>query len=280
VLVLVALIGLILLVFGAQLSQQVGELAQTLPESMAALHERLQQTQWGRWLLDEAPGASQVLSQTDAFSRMTGAATSLMHGLVGLIVVLFVGLYGAAAPGMYLEGMVRLFPFSRRERAREALQTLGYSLRRWLLGQLFTMLLVGVLIGVGLWLLGVRQALALGLIAFVLELIPNFGPVLAAVPALLIAWSQGTTTLVYVLVLYVGAQALESYVVNPLVQQRAVWMPPILTLLAIVFFGLIGGLIGAFVATPLMLSIVVLVKLLYVEDLLGDRSIEVPGEPE
>jgi predicted PurR-regulated permease PerM len=133
------------------------------------------------------------------------------------------------------------------------------------------MAVVGVATTAGLWLLGVPFALALGVVAFVLDFVPYIGPILSAVPAILVAMTLGPMEALYVGLLYFGVQSLESYLLTPLVQQRAVQLPPALTILSQVLLGLLLGGFGLALATPLTAVGVVLVRELYVEDVLEDR---------
>jgi predicted PurR-regulated permease PerM len=147
----------------------------------------------------------------------------------------------------------------------------GSTLQSWLVAKLFEMLLIGGLTTLGLWLLGIELALVLGLIAGLLSFIPNIGPVLSVIPAVLLASLEGTRTMLYVVGLYTIVQALESYVFTPWMQQRIVSVPPALTISMQLLFGLLAGTLGLLLATPLVAVGMVLVRMLYVEDILGDR---------
>lgn len=254
-----------LALFGTRIVYEISELSQSLPESLDAARERIRETTWGKPLVGSAPSFKDVFNSDLVWSQLGGAASSAVNALFAGTVVLFVGIYGAASPKMYVNGIVLLFPASRRKRVRKVLSELGDTLRWWMVGHLITMLIVGVLIGIGLSLLGVPQPIALALVAFVAELVPNFGPVVAAIPAILLAWSQGTTLALYVVILYSAVQVFESYLILPLIQKQVTSLPPALTIVAVVLFGLIGGVVGAVVATPAMLSIYFLTKTLYVE---------------
>lgn len=211
-------------------------------------------------------------SRADLVSQFSSAASSIVAAASGLIVVLAVGVYLAADPAWYLGGAVQLAPPGYRPRLEDALRRAGAALRWWLLAQLATMTVVGVATGLGLWWAGVPLALSLGLLALLLEIIPNFGPLLAALPALLLGWSQGGTTVLWVAAVFLVVQGLESYVVLPLAQQQAARLPPALSILAIVLFGLVAGLLGVLAAAPLTVAAIVLVKTLYVRDVLGDAD--------
>jgi predicted PurR-regulated permease PerM len=142
------------------------------------------------------------------------------------------------------------------------------------LGQGVSMLTVGVLVTAGLWLAGVRMAFLLGVIAGVLEFIPFIGPIMGGIPGVLIALTQDWRTALYAVIVYVIVQQVENHVLIPLIQRKAVEVPPALVILAVVALGLLFGVLGALVATPLMAVIMVWVKMLYVQDVLG-KSIDV-----
>ena len=142
-----------------------------------------------------------------------------------------------------------------------------------MIGRVISMVVVGLAIGIGLWLLGVPLALALGSIAFLLDFIPFIGPLVAAVPALLVAFAISPTLAASVALLYGGVQLVEGYVLTPLIEQRSVRLPPALTIAAQVFFGVVTGALGVLFATPLTAAAVTLVQKLYVEDALGDKKV-------
>jgi predicted PurR-regulated permease PerM len=206
---------------------------------------------------------------TDVFSTSLGLLTDVVIGF-------FIGLFLAAQPQVYLTGLLRLLPREKRARAREVLHAIAYTLKWWLIGQFTSMSIVGFLFALGLWLLHVPLALTLGLLAMLLAFIPYIGPLLAAVPAVLFALTQSPTRALYVLVLYTAIQLIESYVLTPLIQRQAVLLPPVLTILAQVLLGVFVGGFGLMLATPLVATVLVLVKMLYIEDILGE-PVQVTG---
>jgi len=194
------------------------------------------------------------------------------HGRDGLvlIVVVFLGLYLAFQPGLYTRGIVRLFPKAKRPRMAEVLAETGETLQRWLVGRAILMVANGALTALGLWLLGIPMPFTLGLLAGLLNFVPNIGPILAGVPAVLIAWTQGQALAVFGL--YFVLQMADGYIFTPLVQQRTVSLAPALTILAQVLFGVLAGSLGLLLATPLTAAALVLVRRLYLEDVLGDHA--------
>lgn len=272
---IVALIALTLALFAASLADQVSQLTEQLPQILDQLRQRAQELPGSQQLTGQLSGGG---GQGGVFQAIGTFFSTSLGALANVAIILFLGVYFAAEPDLYLNGIVRLVPQPRRARAREVLQTLGYTLRWWLVGQLLTMTVVGVLTTVGLLLLGVPGAPILGLLAGILDFVPNVGPIIAAVPGVLLAFSQGSTTGLLAIGVYVVVQILEGYILYPLIQERAVELPPALTILMLVLMGIIFGVLGLLLATPILAVVLVLIKMLYVEDVLGD-DINVAGEP-
>ena len=269
---LVALFATAATMLSQRLAEQSARLAEELPRAVARATSRLAETPWGHWALTNAPDAESLVPSSRGIMPMT---TTLLSGTAGVVttiaVVLFLGLYLAAQPELYRNGAIRLLPRDRRARIAAVLDEAGGALRWWLVGKLFAMALIGVATTIGLIALGIQAPIALGFIAAVLTFVPNFGPVVAAVPAVLIGLLSGPVTALRVLGLYTAIQLIESYVVTPLVQERTVSLPPGLTITAQLILGAASGILGLALATPLLATGLVLVRRLYVEDVLGDE---------
>lgn len=274
-LVAAAGLGLAAWKLASNLDEQFRDLGRKLAESGHKIEERLDRHEWGRKLVDNAKQMqSPPAGNAEMFGRFTRFFSSTLGGVVDAVIILFIGVYLAADPATYRSGLIRLFPPAKRERTAEVVDELGGTLRRWLVGQVAVMTIVGVLVTVGLWLLGVPFAPALGLLAFLLEFIPYVGPIGSAIPGLLVASSLGTDKLLYVALLYFAVQSAEGYLLSPLIQERAVKIPPALTILAQVLLGVLVGGFGLILATPLTAVALVLVNELYIKDALGDRAEE------
>ena len=278
ILALVTIIGIGIWRLAPAITVQVDQLSTSLPRAAQYLQQRIDRYAWARQLLQETAGAGELIAnRTEVLRRATGVFSTTLGALFNVVIIVFVGIYLAAEPGPYIRGIIHLVPKPKRERAREVLSVVGHTLRWWLLGRAFEMILVGSLTAIGLWLLDVPLALTLGLLAALLEFVPTLGPIIAAVPSILLAMTQSPTQALYVGLLYAGIQTIESYLLTPMVERRTVLVPPVLTIAAQVLLGILLGGLGLVLAPPLTATALVLVKMLYVEDLLGDE-LDVPGE--
>jgi predicted PurR-regulated permease PerM len=213
--------------------------------------------------------AIEATTRPSTINRVVDYGRTVVEALFTFLLVIIVGIYLAAQPRLYVDGLLMLFPKAERPRLREVAREVGRTLKWWMIGQLIPMACIGVFVGGGLWLIGIPLWLPLGIIAALLNFIPNFGPIIAAVPAILIALAADPTKALWVVVLNIAAQNLEGYLITPLVQRRAVAMPPALTILSQVLLGLLLGPLGIVLAAPLTAATIVIVKMLYVHDALG-----------
>jgi predicted PurR-regulated permease PerM len=276
---LLALVGISGYFFAPAISEQFTALTDQLPRAATRVLERIEQSSLGAWVLNSVPDLnSSEAGNRDLISQAMSVFSSILAGLANTLIIVFIGIYLAVRPRLYIEGFLRLIPIPRRERIREVIQVVGYTLKRWLLGRALLMIEIGIITTIGLSLLDIPFALALGIIAALLSFIPNIGPLLSVVPAVLLALIEGPTKALYVLALYAGIQTIDTYIFEPLVEQRAVSLPPVMVITAQILMGISLGVLGLLLATPLVATIVVVIKMVYVEDTLGDRSITVKGE--
>lgn len=268
VLLLLLIVGMTW-VLGATLSTQLQALQDEVPKAWQALQGWLRTQPAGHRVLDLL---DQARSQPLPWHNIASAAASTINGLTTLVIVLLTGLYLAFDVSTYRNGALRLFPPSRRRQVGKALDATGHALKRWVLGQAVTMAVVGVTVAAGMALLGMPMALALGLIAALLEFIPFFGPIVAGALAVLVAFAQGPQQALVVALVFLAIQQLEGNVLVPMVQRWAVALPPALVVISVLMFGTLFGIAGVLLATPLAVVTMVLVQRLYVEDTLEKGS--------
>ena len=258
---------------------QVEQFRQRWPESLANIREQMNSTEWGSWILQQVVDAGRFLPHPEAIlSRTAGVATSAF-GVVGVLLMMgLVGLMIAAQPQVYQQGLLRLIPPSQRSRWSKILTEIGASLQWFLAAKAAAMVLVGVLTWLGLLLLGIELAATLAIIAALLTFVPNFGPIISAVPAVLLGLMQSPVTALWVVVLYIAVQLIETNLITPLIQYRTLSLPPVLVIAAQLAASIWMGVMGLVVATPLLIVAVVLVRSLYVESILHDEESTPAGE--
>lgn len=271
----VLLVGFGFLV-GPRLASQASDLAQRLPEAVGQLRQQIGSQEWAKQILQRIPTGS---GSGNLAGNVLGAFSTTAGALINTLVVIIIGLYLAIRPGVYVKGTAHLVPPSYRRRVGQVLGAMGHVLRWWMVGRAASMLVVGVLTAVGLLLAGIPLFLSLSVIAALFSFVPYIGPIAAAVPALLVAFSVSPMKALYVVIIFVGVQFLESYLITPLIQERAVSIPPALLVSAQVVAGVLAGVLGVLLATPLAVTVTVAVQMFYVEDVLGD-PVEVLGEAE
>ena len=232
---------------------------------------------------DQAAGKAPSLGQSVAQQfggvarHVFGFFSSTLAVLGGMVLILFVAVFVAVDARTYQDGLMHLFPHEARPRAREVLSETAVMLRRWLLTQFIGMLLVGVLTTVVLLLLGIESALALGIIAGILEFIPIAGPVIASVPAIAMGFLDGPEKAIYVALAYVVIQQFEANLLYPLLMKKGLELPPVLTIFTQGVMAIVFGFLGLLVAVPMLAAVIVPIKLLYVRDVVGDE-VKLPGE--
>jgi len=258
---------------GPTVTNQIDQLQSDVPAAWDRARSEFQQHRWSRELLNRAPGAIGNFSGSRGiWSQILSAFSIALTVIADAVVIFFLGLYFAIDPGLYRRGLIALVPKDNEVRARQVLNRLHEQLRHWIFGKLALMVFVGVFTAVGLRLLHMPLIVTLAVIAALLDFIPNIGPIVSAVPAVLIALTHGPKTALLVALLYLTVQVVESYILQPLVQQRAVSLPPSLTLAAQIIIGTIFGLIGLIFATPLTVVLMTMAQMLYVEDFLNKPS--------
>ena len=276
-----ALIGALLLallvaggvLFGRGILAQALALIERIPEIVQGFKDELGRSEVGARLVALAE-ASGMFSGGDGqfLGRGLGLIGSTFGAIANVFIVLFFAVFMAAQPRMYVEGALYLVAKKKRSRVREVLLEIGRVLKRWLVGQTLLAACVALLTLGGLLLLDAPFPFALALFAGLMEFVPYIGPFLAAVPAVMVGFANGPELALYIALLFVGIQAVESYILAPFIQHRAVHLPPAAILFAQVLMGAIVGALGVAVATPLAAAVMVAVGMLYVEDALGDQN--------
>jgi predicted PurR-regulated permease PerM len=263
---LVSTIGTFLLIasvcwlLGAKVQAQVAELSDTLPATVEKTKSQLQSSPLGKKIVEKL---SSPESTTKAKSILAGLFSTTFGLLGDLYVIIFLGLFFTVSPKPYTEGFLQLLPAAARRKGRIVVNTIGENLKKWLKGKLFAMLVVFVLTAIGLSIVGLPMWLTLALIAGLLNFIPNFGPLIAMIPAVLLAFMQGLDKALIVAGLYILIQVVESNLITPSVQKKLIQIPPALIIIAQLVMGVLTGGWGLVLATPLVAIIMAVVRITY-----------------
>jgi predicted PurR-regulated permease PerM len=270
--VLVFLAGLFTLsawLVGHTIAEQAEGVWRRLPEAIDELRGRAKD------IAVVGPAVENANLQQPGDGMVRNGLKTIMAGfaaVANIALILFVAVLLAAQPQIYVKGILHLVPKRHRRRADEVFAEVGHMLRRWMLGQLVLMVLVGVLTYVGFLAIGLEYAGALGLLAGLFTFIPFIGSLAAGVIAVLIALAQGVEMALYAAAVYAGVQIIEN-VCEPFVQQRTVYLAPALLLFSQAVMGALAGPVGIVLAAPLAAVTIVGIKMLYIEDALGDHDV-------
>ncbi|MBK8909569.1 MAG: AI-2E family transporter [Rhodospirillales bacterium] len=255
----VVVIGLAGWWIGPHVGDQLTQLEEQLRSSWDSIRQRLEQSFLSSVMSGLTPSsiADQLGAAAGGLMSAAGAALSVVGGLV---VIAFIGLYTALAPSGYTAGLLWITPPARRDQVGDLLGAVAATLRWWFFARMMSMATVGVLTGLGLWLIGMPLFIALGIVAALCSFVPYLGPIVSAIPALLIGLAQSPTMGLYVLALYVAVQTAESYVITPQFVQRAISFPPAAVLIVQLLFGVFFGILGVAFASPISAAILTVMK--------------------
>ncbi len=262
-----AMIALLVWLFGVEFRAQVNLLVLRLPGLLDQLSAYVAQTPVGAKVVDAVKAAfagSRVARDIGGLAR--GAGELILNALLVLVGAIFF----AVDPKVYERGFLLLMPRSKRAAVEDALSDVASTLRLWLRAQLIQMTTMGVLIGIGLWLAGVPSAPALGLLVALSEFVPYIGPTAAMLPALGLAATEGAGEVVWTLAVFAIVRLLQTNFITPYVTSRVIAIPPAVTLFAILAIGAVFGLFGLFFSAAILVVIFTLVRSLYLRDVLGE----------
>jgi len=249
-----------------------------LTESLtAAANQLMAQYEFARKFFSEITRLINQLSQLDILANIRTFFSTTIGFLFNAFIIYFLGIYIAIEPHTYVNGFLQLFPAGYQPRMKQVISHVYHMLKWWLLGRIVSMISIGLLTVIGLWILNIPLPLTLATLAAMLEFIPYLGPILSAFPAIIIALTVSPLTSLYVAILYFIIQQIEGYVITPIIHEEAIAMPPAITLAIQIFFGILAGSIGLIMASPFSATLIVLIQMLYVQDI-QHNDVKVLGE--
>lgn len=247
---------------GARLSDQVSELSDTLPSTIENVKDHLDNSAVGGKILNylNASGSSEKTS------KIVHAFFSGTFGVLSDIYIVFLlAIFFTASPSVYIDGMIRLLPVGAKVKTKKIFKKLTVQLKNWIKGQIIGFVFISLLTALGLFFLKMPLILTLALIAGLLNMIPNFGPLVALIPTILLSLDRGMSFILIVVAVYTFVQILQSAVEQPLIQQKMVNIPPALTIFGQLAFGILGGLWGVLLSVPILVVIMTIVDELYIK---------------
>lgn len=265
-----AVFGLLLWFMGTKIQQQVAELSNTLPHTVNNVKAKMSESSIGQKILASVSGDNSQKLMTTAQSFF-----STSFGVLGdIYIILFLGIFFTSNPSLYKNGILLLIPENNKELGGHIMNRISLSLKGWLKGMMISIVLVATLISTGLTIMHIPVALVLGLITGILELVPNFGSIIAMIPGVLLALTVSTNTGIVVALIYIGSQTITANIVNPLIQKKMINLPPALTLISQLIMGALSGALGIILAVPLLAILIILVDELYVKRINRDGDLQ------
>ncbi len=285
---LILALGIAGVALAPTIAEQASELWETFPELLANAQEVAGRLQGALGL--GTPVALDQLDVVDSARNFFSGGTLATVANVGagvasvlsyLVVIVIATIYAVARPWPLVNGFVALFPAGRRQEVREILADMYQTVQRWFVGQLGSMLIIGVLSTVALYLIGVPFALLLGIFSGLISFIPFVGPLLSVIPPVLLALIGTPVDALWVVLAYAIIQAIESYLLQPLIMSRAVFLHPAVVMFALLIMGTLFGFVGVLLAVPLVAALHVLLRELWIErmDSLGTDPKPPEDEP-
>ncbi|MDQ3191859.1 MAG: AI-2E family transporter [Bacteroidota bacterium] len=256
--------GIIILII-PPVAEQAKDLQEKIPEAWTNLRENILQYEWGKSLLEGTQANGLISGEGNILNTASQFFTAILNGVSYFLILLVIGIFFAASPQLYQQGVVVMVAPKYRPKIQKVMDDLYFVLKSWLLGKFLTMLFVGIFSTLALIILNIPMAFALGFLAFLLDFIPTIGPIIAAIPAILAGFLVSPLTALLIGLIYFVLQSIESYVLVPYVYKKTVSISPVVTLASLVLFGILAGPIGIVLATPLVAVIQVVLKELYIK---------------
>lgn len=277
---LIGAVAMIFMIFGAQLVGEVSSVINRLPEAWERVRSTLQANPLGSGLIseiDKITSGNSEGSLQGMLRNMGGYALPIASGLTTSLLVVFIAGFLTVSARSVQRGALLLLPKGVDERVGEALNASGRALKKWLLGITIDMVIIAVAMAIVLWALGVPAFIGLALIAGLSQFVPTIGPLVSAIPGILLAFTVGPMTALWTAIAYVAVSQIESALIYPLVQQKTAAIPPVLILISVLAFGMLLGPLGILLATPMLVVVTVFVVMLYVQDTLK-KDAAYPGQ--
>jgi predicted PurR-regulated permease PerM len=247
---------------GATIQVQISELSQTLPSTIQTVKEYIGSNSIGKSLLQQFNATGDSTKTLDILNRFFSSSFGVLSDLY---IILLLAIFFIASPTVYKNGMVKLLPSKAKEKGTKIIGKINSILKGWLKVQLIGMAFIGIATAIGLTIIGIPMVLTLALLAAIFNFIPNFGMLLALVPAVLIGLTHGIGTALIIVCIYTFIQFIQNAIQQPLIQAKMINIPPALSITSQIALGLLVGFWGILLATPVLIILIVIVEELYIK---------------
>lgn len=251
-LIIIGVVAAAFYMFGNTVRIKTQELIVSLPEAWKVFEARFHIQDMS---IDNLIQRAEHTTPSTVISVVRGVSSSAIQGTLALFLTVVAALYFALEPQLYRKIFLAMWAPADRPAIERRMMIVRHDLLGFLKAQFIAMVIVGLLIYAGLSFVGLSAALPLALFAAMAEFVPLVGPIIAAVPALLIALTLGLDSFLWTLLVFLIVQQCESNLLSPLLQQHAVSLPPAVTLFAVLGFGTLFGPLGLLLATPIMVVV-------------------------
>ncbi|MEE9434656.1 MAG: AI-2E family transporter [Sphingorhabdus sp.] len=234
---------------GGEIAAQAAELEQVIQQQLNRIGLEAQAAGFAISAEDFKNFGTDILKSV---GRVTAAVTSALSAVTNLAMMLVLAVFIAAEPRIYERGVAWMMPLKERAHFYETAEEMGYTLRRLMAGRLLGMAVEGVGTGILLWVAGVPMAVLLGILTGLLAFLPNIGAIISGALIVMVGFSAGVDTGIYAIIIYMAVQAVDGYLIVPMVAKRAVDLAPALVLGAQILFGALFGVLGLALADPIV----------------------------
>jgi predicted PurR-regulated permease PerM len=276
ILILLGLLFVMGLLMGPVLIKQIPLLIKSIPGAINSLRSIIASTPWGNQLLPVLKLETFLPLGMNLIRSVEEIFTVSLQAISEIVFIILMATFLAFNPKIYIESLIRLFKPSKREQIRFLLKVIASIIRKWFVGRLYAMMLIGTLTFISLAILGMQLAFVLGIIAGLLAVIPFIGAILSIIPAVLVALATHPIQALWVIVIFIGAHLVED-IVAPLIQQKITSVPPAVLISGQIFLTFSAGFLGLILAEPICIVAVIVVQVIYIKGILGE-TVQILGE--
>ena len=269
IVLIIVLLGLFFWMVGAEAQVQFKEMQEAVPVMIDNAQSYLNKSEVGRKVSDYV---SDIENQKKVLPFLQSFFTSSFGVFGDLYIVIFLSIFLSVAPFDYVNGIVNLVPRRGKVKAKQLLENLGTNLQKWMKGAIVSGFVIATFIAIALLILGIDMWLILAIFAGLLNVIPNFGPIIAMIPGVLVALLTSPTLALLVAGSYILSQTIEGNLITPNIQKKLLNIPPALLISFQVLMGTLLGGWGIVLAVPMLVIVITVVKKLYLDENMGGEE--------